>query len=78
MQMLLIVDYLRKHIGWETSMRGIISRFSWIDKIHERTINLKNKDDKCFQYAATVALNHRQIKRNPDRVSNIEPFINKN
>ena len=57
---------------------GIISRLSWIDKIHERTINLKNKDDKCFQYAATVALNHRQIKRNPDRVLNIEPFISKN
>ena len=30
-----------------------------------------------LKYAATVALNYREIKRNPERVSNIEPFINK-
>ena len=24
------------------------------------------KDDKCFQYALTVALNHEQIKNNPE------------
>ena len=40
-------------------------------------INLKNKDGKCLQYAVTVPLNYRQIKCNPKRVSNIEPFINK-
>ena len=28
-------------------------------------------------YAATVALNHEEIKWNPGRVSNIKPFINK-
>ena len=26
------------------------------------TINPKNNDNKCFQYAVTVALNHGQIK----------------
>ena len=41
------------------------------------TINPKNKDDKCFQYAATVTLNYEEIKWNPERVSNIKPFINK-
>ena len=40
-------------------------------------INLKNKDGKCLQYAVTAPLNYRQIKCNPKRVSNIEPFINK-
>ena len=34
-------------------------------------------DDKCFQYAATFALNYEEIKWKPERVSNIKPFINK-
>ena len=39
-------------------------------------INLQNeKDDKCFQYALTVALNYKQIKSHPERKSNIKPFI---
>ena len=44
----------------------------WIRKV---TINPKNKDDKCFQYAVTVLLNYGEIKWNPERVSNIKPFI---
>ena len=48
----------------------------WI-KRKKATINPKNKDDQCFQYAVTVALNHEEIKWNPERVSNIKPFINK-
>ena len=39
------------------------------------TINPKNNDDKCFQYALTVALNHEKIKKDPQRISEIEPFI---
>ena len=30
-------------------------------KIEKATINPKNKDDKCFQYAAAVTLNYKQI-----------------
>ena len=40
-------------------------------------INPKNEDHKCFQYAVTVALIYGEIKWNPERVSNIKPFINK-
>ena len=40
------------------------------------TINPKNKDNKCFQYSITVALNHQNIKNHPERISNIKPFIN--
>ena len=41
------------------------------------TINPKNtKDNKYFQYAITVALNHREINKNPQRISKIKPFIN--
>ena len=43
----------------------------------ETTINPENYDGKCFQYAATVALNCEEIGKHPERVSNIKPFINK-
>ena len=39
------------------------------------TINPKNKDNKCFQYSITVALNHQNIENHPERISNIRPFI---
>ena len=39
-------------------------------------MNPKN-EDKCFQYAVTVALSYEEIKWNPERVSNIKSFINK-
>ena len=41
----------------------------------EATTNPKTNDDKCFQYALTVALNHEQIKSHPERISNIKLFI---
>ena len=46
----------------------------WIKK-KKATINSKSKDDKFFQYAVTTALHHEEIKWNPERVSNIKPFI---
>ena len=48
----------------------------WI-KRKKATINPKNTAEKCFQNAATFALNFEKIKWNPERVSNIKPFINK-
>ena len=48
----------------------------WL-KIKNATINPKNNDDKCFQYALTVALNHEQIKDHPERISKIKFFIDK-
>ena len=48
----------------------------WI-KNKRRTINPKNIDDECFQYVATVALNFDEIKKDPQRVSNIKSFISK-
>ena len=46
----------------------------WI--INKRaTINPKNKDNKCFQYSITVALNHQKIESHPERISNIRPHI---
>ena len=46
----------------------------WL-KNKKATINPKNNDDKCFQYAITVALNHEQIKKDPQIITKIKPFI---
>ena len=39
------------------------------------TINPKNNDHKCFQYAVTLALNLNKINKNSQRISKIKPFI---
>ena len=57
--------------GW-----SYISSPDWIKKM-KATINPKNTEDKCFQYAVTVALNYGESKWNRERISNIRPFINK-
>ena len=46
----------------------------WL-KNKKSTINPKNNDEKSFQYAITVALNHEQIKKDPQRITKIKPFI---
>ena len=48
----------------------------WL-KDKKSTINPKNNDDKCFQYAVTFALNFDKIKKDSQRVSKIKPFIEK-
>ena len=45
----------------------------WL-KDKRSTINPKNKD-KCFQYAATLALNIDKINKDLQRISKIKPFI---
>ena len=44
-------------------------------KNKKATINTKNNGDNCFQYAIIAALNHKQIKNHPERISNLKPFI---
>ena len=52
-----------------------IDCLDWVKK-KKATINLKNRDNKCFQYTATVALYYEEIESHPERVSSIKPFIN--
>ena len=54
--------------------RSYIDSPKWL-KNKKATINPKNNDDNCFQYALAVALNHRNIVKNPQRISRIERFI---
>ena len=46
----------------------------WI-KNKKATINPKYEDDKCIQYAGTVALNYNEVEYNQKRFSNIVPCI---
>ena len=34
-----------------------------------------NNDNKCLQYAITIALNYEQIKKDLQRISRNKPFI---
>ena len=38
------------------------------EKKKKATINTKNNDNNCFQYALTVALNYQSIKKDPQRI----------
>ena len=46
----------------------------WL-KDKKSTINPINNDYRCFQYAVTLALNLDKIRKNPQRISKIKPFI---
>ena len=56
---------------------SFIDSLDWI-KNKKATINLINKkDNKYFQYAITVTLNHEEIKKDLQRITKLKPFINK-
>ena len=41
------------------------------------TNSINKKDNKCFQYAVIVTLNHEEIKKDPQIITKFKPFINK-
>ena len=51
----------------------------WFPKLDKKNVIIKpkNTDDKCFQYAVTVALIYEKINWNLKRVLNIKSFIKK-
>lgn len=63
---------------WFSSICGgsDIDSPDWIRK-KLAAINSKIEDDKCFQYISIVALNHEKIKKDPQKVPKVKPFINK-
>ena len=51
-----------------------IDSFDWV-KIKNATIDpINKKDSKCFQYAVKIALNHDEMKKDPQRITKIKPF----
>ena len=48
-----------------------------LTKNKKATITPNNKkDNKCFQYALTVALNNEEIGKNKEKITKMKPFIN--
>ena len=70
------VDALYYILNKVISSRGEshIDSPKWL-KSKKATINPKSNDDMCFQYALTVALNYKKIKKDPQRISKIKPVI---
>ena len=57
--------------------RSHIDSLDWI-KSKTATINsINKKDNKCCQYVVTVASNYEGIKKDPEKIRKIKPFINK-
>ena len=59
---------------------GLKRRRSYVDppkqlKNKKATINSKNNDDNCFQYALTVALNHKQSENHLERISHLKLLL---
>ena len=48
----------------------------WIKNKKGTIYPINRKDTKCFQDAVTVALNHGEIKKDTQRITQIKPFIN--
>ena len=64
--------YYRCHIINPNRGRSCIDSPDWI-KNKKTAINpINKKDNKCFQYAVTDALNHEEIKKDPKRITKKE------
>ena len=64
------VDYHLHKISLKRGGSNIDSP-EWL-KNKKATINPKNNDDNCLQNALAIALNHKQIKSHPERISKIK------
>ena len=71
------IDLLEYHLHKISLNRGssYIESPEWL-KNKGVTINTKNKDNKCFQYAITAVLNYQNIDHHPERISKLKPFVN--
>ena len=64
------INYLYHDLNRITISKGgsYIESPKWL-KDKKCVVNQKNNDNKCFQYAATLALNFNNIDRNPQKIS---------
>ena len=61
------MDHAKNSPGWN----------DWIKNKKAAMNNINKKDNKCFQYALTVALNHGEIEKHSERITKIKPVLNK-
>ena len=71
------INYLCYDLNRITISKGesYIESLKWL-KDKKCIINQKNNDNKCFQYAATLAININSIDKHHQRITKIKPFIN--
>ena len=70
------INYLYYDLNRITISKGgsYIESPKWL-KDKKCCINQKNNDNKCFQYATTLALNFNNIDKHHQRISKIKSFI---
>ena len=68
-----LVHYILHKISLNRG-RSYIDSPDWI-KNKKATINPKNKDNECFKYAITTALNYGKINNHSEKISKLKPFI---
>ena len=70
------INFFNHNFNKTSIYRGgsFIDSPKWL-KDKKSTINPKNNDLKCNQYAATLALNFENINNHPEKISEIRPFI---
>ena len=61
------MSFNKSEICW---IGSYIDSLAWMK--NKATVNPINDDDRCFQYAATVALNHEGTGKHPQRISKIK------
>ena len=49
----------------------------WIKNKKATIKTINKKENKCFEYTLTVALNYEEIKKDPQRITKTKSFINK-
>ena len=54
-----------------------IDSLDWMKNKKATMYPINKKENKCFQYAVTVALNHEEIGKHAERIIKIKLFINK-
>ena len=48
----------------------------WIAR-KKAVINPKNEDEECFKWAVTAALHNQEIDKDPQRISKLEPYVDR-
>ena len=51
-----------------------INSSDWVKNKNAIIDPINKKDSKSFQYAVTIALNHDEMKKDPQRITKIKPF----
>ena len=49
----------------------------WIKNKKATIYTVNKKDNKCFQYAITIPLNHEEIGKNPEIITKTKPYTDR-